>query len=186
MPCWGSPHPCTGPVYFQYKSRTSVLGLEKKFQYDQVILDIFTIYSTEPPFSRILMIFTTRPRSYWKSYTAAGYFQVQVQFAFQHGCACCTCIFPESFPETNPHPFWLCAEARTYWKFENTLQAISYFFLAFSKWTLPYLEKYRMNTRTGFSFSPVFTCFFFSMDATFVLEIQTGNFQATFPVHECE
>ena len=47
---WGSPHPCTGPVYFQYKSRASVLGLEIFFQYDREILDIFTIYSTEPPF----------------------------------------------------------------------------------------------------------------------------------------
>ena len=34
----GSPHLCTGPVYFQYKSRASVLGLEKIFQYDRVIL----------------------------------------------------------------------------------------------------------------------------------------------------
>ena len=172
---------CIFPVQ---KSRIRT-GPGKKFQYNRVILDIFTIYSMEPPFSRILMIFTTRPRSYWINYTVSGYFQVQAQFAFPARMRVLYLYISRIFSRNRPASVLVMFKG-SYWKFENTSQAISYFFLAFSKWTLPYLEKYRMSTRTGFSFSPGFYLYFFSsMDATFVLEIQTGNFQATFPVHEC-
>ena len=166
-------------IFAVQKSRIGT-GPVKKIPVRLGILDIFTIYSTEPPFSRISMIFTTRPRSYWINYPVSGYFQVQAQFARMRVLYLYISII---FSRNRPTSVLVLCRG-LYWKFENTSQAISYFFLAFSKWTLQYLEKYRMSTRTGFSFSPGFYLYFFPVWMRpsywkFKLEISRQLFQYT-------
>ena len=85
-------------------------GPGKKFQDDSALLVIFTISSTH--FSRLWSIFSARPQAYWKKFHFPEIYKIQVQYRFQHRCTYVTSIFPETFPENDPHTFWICTGAR--------------------------------------------------------------------------